>query len=187
MAKENTNYETAASAASKATIFVFALTLGYLTLFSGASPGWFGGAAFFFVGIFVVSLGIAMPLFLLRARFPRAAVFVNIVAIALTIFLTRTTYLWLFEKPDAPVASSNPFVVVCPEPIPQFTLGPQSHPSKSQVNDLCACLSTKLVGWEKETAQAIAQRREADVSALNMAAFPTRFGVRIRDCGGMDL
>ncbi|MEP7150096.1 MAG: hypothetical protein ABI856_00145 [Nitrospira sp.] len=61
------NYDAAASSASKATIFVFMATFGYLVFFSGISPGVIGGVAFFFIGIFAVSLLISMPVFLLRA------------------------------------------------------------------------------------------------------------------------
>jgi hypothetical protein len=81
------NYTAAASSASKATIFVFITTFAYLAFFSGISPGLIGGAAFFFIGIFVVSLTISMPLFLLRAKVPRLGLLISLTDIALTIFL----------------------------------------------------------------------------------------------------
>jgi len=178
------NYTAAASSASKGTIFVFIATFFYLVFFSGVSPGLIGGTAFFFAGIFVVSIVISMPLFLFRAKIPRFGAIISLADIALTIFLTRAAYLWLFS----PIAvAGNPFVVVCSEPIPEFTLGLHSNPSEAEVHRLCACLWDKLKGWEKDTARALAEKRPGDVSALNMRAFPSRFGSRLKECGGMDL
>jgi len=178
------NYTAAASSASKATIFVFIATFAYLAFFSGISPGLIGGAAFFFVGIFVVSLIISMPLFLLRAKVPRLGSVISLADIALTIFLTRAVYLWLFAQVSV---AGNPFVVVCREPIPEFTLGSHSKPSEAEVQRLCACIWANLKSWEKDTARAIAEKRMEDISALNMRAFPSRFGSRLKECGGMDL
>jgi hypothetical protein len=178
------NYTAAASSASKATIFVFIATFAYLAFFSGTSPGLIGGAAFFFGGISVVSLIISMPLFLLRAKVPRFGLLISLADIALTIFLTRAIYLWLFTQVSV---AGSPFVVVCREPIPEFTLGLHSNPSEAEVHRLCACVWEKLQGWEKDTARALAEKRSGDVSALNMRAFPSRFGSRLKECGGMDL
>lgn len=181
----NPSYGAAASDASKATIFVFIATFAYLVFFSGTSPGVFGGAAFFIVGIFAVSLLIAMPLFLLRAKFPRLGLLISAADIATTIFVTRFVYLWLFAAP--PAVAGEPFVVHCQQPIPEFTLGADSKPSQSQVAELCSCIWSKLGTWEKETAQAISQGQEKEVSFLNLQAFPSRFGGAVRECGGMGL
>lgn len=178
------NYTAVAGSASKATILVFVATFAYLALFSGISPGLIGGTAFFFIGIFVVSLIISMPLFLLRAKAPRLGPLISLADVALTIFLTRAVYLWLFAQLSV---VGDPFVVVCSQPIPEFTLGSHSKPSDAEVQRLCACIWENLKGWEKDTAQAIAEKRMGDVSALNMRAFPSRFGSRLKECGGMDL
>jgi hypothetical protein len=87
------------------------------------------------------------------------------------------------EKPSAVV----PFVVKCSEPIPEFTLGRNSHPSKAQVQQLCGCIWDHMSKWEKETSRAIVEGRENEVSYLHMRAFPTRFGQRVEECGGKDL
>ena len=179
------NYDSAASGASKATIFVFVATFGYLLFFSGTSPGIFGGAGFFFIGIFVVSFVISMPLFLLRAKAPRLGTLVSVADIAITILLTRFVYLFLFAA--QPSVAAEPFVVACREPIPEFTLGADSKPSNTEVARLCACIWDKLGGWEKNTARAFSQGRRADVSALNQRAFPARFGDAVTACGGRDL
>ena len=137
------NYNAAAMSASKATIFVFIATFGYLAFFSGISLGLIGGAAFFFIGMFVVSLVISMPLFLLRAKAPRLGLIFSIADIVLTMFVTRAVYLWLFAQP---VLGGNPFVVACQENIPEFTLGRNSKPSEPEVQRLCACILGKLGG-----------------------------------------
>ena len=179
------NNDAAATGASKATIFVFIATFGYLVFFSGASPGLVGGAAFFVVGTFVVSIVISMPLFLLRAKLPRLGPLISIADIAVTILLTRFVYLWLFAA--EPVLAGEPFVVQCQQPLPEFTLGADSNPSEPQVEELCACIWSRLEGWEKETSRAISQGREGEVSALYLRAFSTRFGSALEHCGGMNL
>ena len=79
------------------------------------------------------------------------------------------------------------FVVKCEEPLPEFTLGADSNPNDTQVATLCSCIWENLGDWEKETAQAYAEGREPDVSALKKRAFPYRFGRALQRCDGMDL
>jgi hypothetical protein len=175
-------YDQGATSASKGTIFVFIATFACLAFFSDRSPGLIGGAIFVAVGIFAVSIFISMPLFLLRVKAPRLGRLFSIADFALTVLLTWVVYSSVFTPP---AAAGDPFVVTCREPVPQFTLGANSHPSDGDVQRLCACISGKLTGWESDTARAIAEGRERDVSKLNMAAFPDRFGKRIQECGGM--
>jgi hypothetical protein len=75
----------------------------------------------------------------------------------------------------------------CKEPLPFFTLGPNSNPSDAEVGALCSCIWENLGTWERETATLIAGHKESEVSALNMAAFPARFGSAIEKCGGTKL
>ena len=84
-------------------------------------------------------------------------------------------------------APDEPFVARCEKPMPEFTLGRSSNPTDEQVAELCDCIWNNLGGWEKESSRAISEGRETDVSALNMAAFPSRFGRAVQNCGGMDL
>jgi hypothetical protein len=187
---EHPSYDAAASGAAKTTIFVFIATFGYLVFLSGVAPGLISGAAFFVIGIFAVALLISAPLFLLRIKLPRLAPLVSIADIAITILVTRAVYLWLFAPPQVAAQSAvtgEPFVVTCSQPVPEFTLGAESHPSKAEVANLCTCVWNKLGSWEKDAARAISQGREGEVSALNKAAFPSRFGKAVRECGGMDL
>ena len=179
-------FETAGTSASKATIVVFAATFLYLVIFSDIKPGILGGAIFFVVGIFAVSLLISMPLFILRAKFPILGIAISLADVVITVALTHLVYVWLFIGP-AMAAAPDAFVVKCTEPIPEFTLGQNSHPNQSQSQELCACVYKELHGWEKSTAELIAKHHEGDASALNIAAFPSRFGTRIKQCGGMEL
>lgn len=84
-------------------------------------------------------------------------------------------------------SSSQPFSVKCAQKLPEFTLGYQSNPTKSQIDELCSCVWNKLDGWEKDASIAIAEGREKDVSFAHMKGFPSRFGGYINDCGGQDL
>jgi len=91
------------------------------------------------------------------------------------------------QQADNPATGAEPFLVKCEVPIPDFTLGYDSDPSEEEVSTLCNCIWEKLGDWEKETAKAIFEGRESDVSALNMHAFPSRFGGAIEKCGGMNM
>jgi len=52
---------------------------------------------------------------------------------------------------------------------------------------LCSCIWSNLGTWEKETAKAISENREGDVSSLEVRAFSARFFSVVKTCGGMDL
>jgi hypothetical protein len=79
------------------------------------------------------------------------------------------------------------YVVRCTsEPLSEVTLGPASRPSRQQETELCACIWGSLGSWERRTAEQLAQGRESEVSALNLAAFPARFGSAVERCGGME-
>jgi hypothetical protein len=73
------------------------------------------------------------------------------------------------------------------QPLPEFTLGPQSNPTAQQQVELCGCVWSRLGSWERRTSESIAQEKQSEVSELNMRAFPARFGKAIEECGGMKL
>jgi len=180
------SYDAAASDASKSTIFVFIATFSYLVFFSGASPGFLGGAAFFVVGIFAVSLAISMPLFLLKSKFPKVAILTSIIDIVVTIFLTRAIYLWLFSQPAVAV-EFEPRSFLCTEPLPEFTLSETSNPTDAQLDQLCSCIYAELEASESETSKAIAERRESDVSQADIQRFIPKFGAALERCGGNEM
>lgn len=89
------------------------------------------------------------------------------------------------ESPS--VSPSSHYEAHCKEPLPVFTLGEKSNPTKAQEAALCACIWENLGSWERQTAEQLSQGKESEVSALNMRAFPARFGGVIEKCGGMKL
>lgn len=92
------------------------------------------------------------------------------------------------RESSPPVSSQGPhYEAHCKEPLPVFTLGEKSNPTKAQEAALCACIWQTLDGWEREVSEKIAQDRVSEVSKLHMRAFPSRFGSAIEKCGGMHL
>ena len=53
-------------------------------------------SSFFAIGLFVVSIVISMPLFLLRVKAQRLGFLFSIADVAITVFLTRAVYVWIF-------------------------------------------------------------------------------------------
>lgn len=101
----------------------------------------------------------------------------------LTIFLCGCS-----EEGSSPALSlGSHYEAHCKEPLPVFTLGEYSNPTKTQEEKLCACIWENLGGWEREVSEKLAQGKESEVSALHMRAFPPRFGSAIEKCGGMEL
>lgn len=92
------------------------------------------------------------------------------------------------EKNEAPNESffdSQNKLVVCSQPIPQFTLGIDSKPNRSQVAYLCSCIwsSFPVDGWERRTAEKI---RNGDDPGWRMGAFQSRMSESFKKCGAMD-
>ena len=179
---DDPEYDSQASSASKATIFVFIATFAYLVFYEGHSPGLIGGALFFVVGIFAVSLAISMPLFLLKKRFPKLAVVATIIDIVATVAITRFVFLWLFAQP---VISGGPFVVGCPQKLPEFTLGYDSNPTDAQVDQLCICIWEKISSDKK--ASIVIEGNAKDIDGATIEDFSKVFGDAVRQCGGMKL
>jgi len=120
-----------AAKASKFTIGIFLVTFCYFTFLTDASPGYLAGSGFLIVGMFVVSILIAFPLFFIQYQLPRLAPVLMLANTAATIALTSFVYMWLFPAQEAvsqaQKSKSIPFVVNCDEPLPEFTLGYQSN------------------------------------------------------------
>ena len=88
--------------------------------------------------------------------------------------------------PSSP-SGGKPYEVHCVEPIPVFTLGEKSNPTKAEEAALCACIWQNLGSWERKTSEKFAQGKESEVSAMHKRAFPSRFGSAVEKCGGMKL
>ena len=91
-------YDVAATATSKATIFVFISTFTYMLFTTNIPPSFIGGIIFFIIGMYVVSLAIAMPLMMIRVKFPKLSLIISVVDMAITIFVTKWVYLYLFNN-----------------------------------------------------------------------------------------
>ena len=83
--------------------------------------------------------------------------------------------------------SNEPYIVHCSEPLPVFTLGMDSNPTKEQERALCECIWKNLGPKEREVAEKLSQGKESEVSKLQLRAFPSRFSSVIKKCGGMNL
>ena len=104
--------------------------------------------------------------------------------------LKACAYIWLIAAlllGPAGVApsSAKPYEVRCKEPLPMFTLGEKSNPTKAQEATLCRCIWANLGSWERKTSEKIAAGKESEVSQLQLRAFPARFGSAVEKCGGM--
>lgn len=78
-------------------------------------------------------------------------------------------------------------VIHCREPLPEFTLGESSNPTAEQQAALCSCIWQNLGQWAQAASRKIAEGKESEVSALDIRAYPARFGSTLKQCGGMKL
>jgi len=83
-------------------------------------------------------------------------------------------------------SATDPKSFKCEQPLPVFTLGPDSDPSKSQIEELCKCVWSKLPegGWERRTSTKI---RAGEDPGWRVKGFIPRFGKALDDCGGREL
>ena len=84
-------------------------------------------------------------------------------------------------------AVGEPYEPHCAEPLPVFTLGKNSNPTKAQEIALCACIWKNLGAWARTASEKIVKGQASEVSWLHMRAFPSRFGQVFQKCGGMKL
>jgi hypothetical protein len=71
----------------------------------------------------------------------------------------------------------------CTQPIPEFSLGPDSNPTNRQIQKLCSCIWGKfpVEGWERRTSKKI---KEGIDPGWRGKAFVAKFGKALRECGG---
>ncbi len=85
------------------------------------------------------------------------------------------------------VAQTRPVEIRCSEPLPIFTLGLNSKPSRDQQVSLCECIWQKLGAWERKASEAIRNGKEAELTYVQRNGFPSRFGSAFESCGGKSL
>lgn len=90
------DYQKKATSFSKLIMFAFFISYSYSIFFLGGdSGGWIKPTIFFIVGLFVSSIFIAMPLFLVKRLFPKLSIFITTVSIGITFLLTKYSFLLL--------------------------------------------------------------------------------------------
>ncbi len=97
------DYDSKAMNYSKMTIGYFLISFIYLLISTGIQRSdWLGFVlliVFPIVGIFVSSIAIAMPFFIMSRMFPRFTLFVTIASIITTFYVTKIAYHFVFVKP----------------------------------------------------------------------------------------
>jgi hypothetical protein len=89
--------------------------------------------------------------------------------------------------PITPSFAEAPYQAQCTQPLPEFTLGEGSHPTKDQEAALCACIWSSLNQPDKATSQDIRERKLTDASSPEVQTFTRHFGDALEKCGGMKL
>lgn len=103
------------------------------------------------------------------------------------LFVAVTLFACSQEAVLAAVSQGQHYEAHCKEPLPVFTLGENSQPTKAQEAALCTCIWQNLGSWEREASKKIAQGKQSEVSEMHMRAFMPRFGSALEKCGGMKL
>jgi hypothetical protein len=151
----------------------------------------------------IILATITLPLVMPFGMKGKIAIAQNIQTTILVIFgLSLCVFAWFFasycvsyaypapslvDSSKPKIKANEPYAVHCSKPLPVFTLGNDSNPTKKQEDALCECIWKNLGQWEREVAEKISQGRGSEVSKLQMSSFPYRFGSAIKKCGGMDL
>lgn len=86
---------------------------------------------------------------------------------------------------DASRTGEEMFEAHCTEPLPIFTLGPKSHPTKEQEAALCSCIWMKLDPSEREPLSALSKPPSKSAEQIDAAMRP--FAAAVKACGGMEL
>ncbi|NCU41904.1 MAG: hypothetical protein EOM19_04255 [Candidatus Moranbacteria bacterium] len=105
------DYDSKASSFSKLIIATFFISYVYMILTISSKTGWIGLAIFLFAGLFISSIVIAMPFFILKRVFPKISIIIVILSIFTTFFVTKAVFNWVFNEPKAP----NATISVLPE------------------------------------------------------------------------
>jgi hypothetical protein len=75
-------------------------------------------------------------------------------------------------------ADSPNYEAHCKEPLPEFTLGPNSHPTQDQESALCTCIWSNLNQSDRIISQNIREGRQSDSSVPGVQAFIAKRSVR---------
>jgi hypothetical protein len=98
------DYDSKASSFSKLIIAVFFISSVYMMLTTGSKVGWIG-IVFLIVGLFLSSIIIAMPFFIIKRMFPKFSVVIMILSIIATFFITKVVFNLVFSEPKEIITS----------------------------------------------------------------------------------
>jgi len=100
------DYDSKASSFSKLIIAVFFISYVYIIFTNSNNVGWVGIIVFLFAGLFISSIVIAAPFFIIKRIFPKISTIVVIISIITTFFITRVVFNLVFNQPNETTASS---------------------------------------------------------------------------------
>jgi hypothetical protein len=174
------------STGSRRAIFTFIATFIICLLLLENTAGPFTAAIFFFVGMFTVSVAIAMPFYFYKKKHLKLYSIVSMIEFLVTVFLTVMFFSYFFTNPlDFTATTSrsgndNLYVVRCNEPVPKFTLA--MMPSKVQADAICSCIWKNLSPLDKNLSARLARNERHDLSEVQLSLFISSLDVTRETC-----
>lgn len=101
------DYDSKASSFSKLIIATFFISYVYMILTTSSKTGWIGLAIFLFAGLFISSIVIAMPFFILKRVFQKISIIIVIISIFTTFFATKAIFNWVFDEPKVTTTTAS--------------------------------------------------------------------------------
>ncbi|MFH0854146.1 MAG: hypothetical protein V1891_01505 [bacterium] len=101
------DYNAKASSFSRSIITTFIISLVYLIFTTSNHINWLGIVVFLFVGLFISSIVIAMPFFMIKRLFPKISIIITIVSIITTFYVTKIIFDWSFDQPNKTTTTST--------------------------------------------------------------------------------
>lgn len=184
-------YNTHTSTGSMASIFTFVATFIVCLVLLDNTAGPFTGMIFIFVGIFTVSVVIAMPFYLFKKKYLKVSLPALMIEFLVTVFLTFMLFSYFFTDPLNFTAttslhgSDDSYIVKCNEPIPEFTLGQKIIPSKLQAAAICSCIWKQFSPSAKNLSASIARDKVHDASGEQLRQFTHGLGIATETCNTM--
>jgi hypothetical protein len=176
------------STGSQKAIFVFIATFIACLFLLDNSADPFTGSIFVFVGMFTASVAVAMPFYFYKKKHLNVYSIVSMIELLVTIFLTVMFFSYFFTSPfdhtttASPSDNDSPYIVMCDEPIPRFTLDMDFMPSKAQADAICSCIWKKLSPLDKNLSASLARNEHHDASEAQSRLFISRLDVATETC-----
>lgn len=183
-------YDVHTSTGSKGAVFTFMATFIACLLLLDNTAGLFTGTVFLIVGMFTASVALAMPFYFYKKKHPETYSIVSMIEFLATTFLTVIFFLYFFTNPlgsatsTTTISSDNDsaYIVRCDEPIPEFSWGMDSLPSKAEVDAVCLCIWKDLSPSHKNLSASLARNKSHDASEAQLKIFIYTLGVATKSC-----